>query len=120
MFDRVEVVFSVIGAVLGAAAAWFGLRSDVRSLSERITTHEKSAKLRDADMTDVKNRLYAIELINERADEHRKDVLHRLDRMQQDAEKREDRVDAKLDTLMSGVTALTTTVEERTKQLHSP
>ena len=119
MLEKIEFFIGILIVGVGALAAWFGLKSDVRSLGNKLNAVSEAASLEKERLNNARQQIEELKQVNATAAEHRDRVMAMLDRMETKAEKQEDKVDGKLDNLLREITALKTTVDERTKELHS-
>lgn len=114
--------------VLGATtlAAWFNLKSDVRSQAERIERTDKAALASTKAMQDLCSALTErvqdnaqsireLQMQQVQTDEHRNHTARLLDKL----DARMERQDGKMDEMLKAITQVDTKLQERTKELHS-
>lgn len=109
--ENVKELIAIAMTALAGIAAWFNLKSDVRSQDERLGRTESLT----ASVLENAQRIRDLEHHRATADESRANQTRILEKLEDHMQ----RQDLKLDSLRTAITEVDTKLQERTKELHS-
>lgn len=115
MMDWLRDNLAVIVAFGTGLGAYFRLKSDNRSLTERLSRAEERENENCVSLRKNAEDIRELQLQQQSTREHRDQVNNLLEKL----DSRMERQDEKMDRMLTAITKVDTKLQERTKELHS-